>query len=87
MKKYIIYLKNNNFAFYTLLFASVLLSLSLLYSCGANIFTESDDIQLGKELDKEIKSNYPENLFKNNVKPVSEPSNETGKDNKSNYAG
>jgi predicted Zn-dependent protease len=39
-----------------------LISLSVFYSCGANIFSESQDVELGQQLDKEIKSNpreYP----------------------------
>jgi predicted Zn-dependent protease len=37
-------------------FISLPLSLGVFYSCGINIFSEDDDIELGKEIDKEIKS-------------------------------
>jgi beta-barrel assembly-enhancing protease len=46
--------------------ATVLVSLSLIYSCGANIFSTADDVEFGEELDKEIRNNpkeYP--LLKN----------------------
>jgi predicted Zn-dependent protease len=55
-------LKLNNVGFYALFFAVSLLIISVFYSCGANLFTEEDDIQLGRELDKQIKSDpktYP----------------------------
>ena len=32
------------------------LSISILYSCGANLFSTADDVKLGEDLDKEIKS-------------------------------
>jgi beta-barrel assembly-enhancing protease len=56
MSKYFIHLKINSIGFYAFLFASVLLSISIFYSCGANIFSNDDDIKLGREIDKEIKS-------------------------------
>lgn len=40
----------------------LLVGLSVIYSCGANIFTIEDDVQMGKELDAEIRNdpaNYP----------------------------
>ena len=62
MKKYFIYFKLHYAGIYTLVFATALLSISFLYSCGANIFSENDDIKLGKEIDTELKSHpkdYP----------------------------
>jgi len=50
----------------SLFLALVLTSLSLFYSCGANIFSTKDDVEFGEELDKEIRNNpkeYP--LLKN----------------------
>ena len=38
----------------------LLVSLSLFYSCGANLFSVSDDVKLGEDLDKEIRSNPKE---------------------------
>lgn len=59
-----------NFNFKSLLGPTIPLSLliiaGILYSCGANIFSESDDVKFGRDLDKEIKSlpkEYP--LLKN----------------------
>jgi beta-barrel assembly-enhancing protease len=62
MKKSIIYLRNRFLIINTLLLISALLSLSVFYSCGANIFSEEEDVKLGKEIDDEIKANpreYP----------------------------
>lgn len=62
MKKSIIYLRNRFIIINTLLLISALLSLSIFYSCGANLFSEDDDIKLGKEIDDEIKAHpneYP----------------------------
>jgi predicted Zn-dependent protease len=57
------YISKFNKTTLTAIFLVVLsVSLSLLYSCGANIFSTSDDIQLGRQLDGEIKANqrdYP----------------------------
>jgi len=55
-------LKLNQIGFYTFLCAVTLFSVSIFYSCGANLFSEEDDIQLGRELDKQIKADpatYP----------------------------
>jgi beta-barrel assembly-enhancing protease len=43
-------------------FLVLLFSISVFYSCGANLFSESDDVKMGGEIDKEIKNNpkdYP----------------------------
>jgi predicted Zn-dependent protease len=40
----------------------MLFSLSVLYSCGANLFSESDDVKLGQDIDTQIRNNpreYP----------------------------
>ncbi|MCX6165251.1 MAG: M48 family metalloprotease [Ignavibacteriae bacterium] len=60
MKKSIIYLRNRFIIINTLLLISALLSLSIFYSCGANLFSEDDDIKLGKEIDDEIKAHPTE---------------------------
>ncbi len=63
MKKYINkQLISNKPKFTALLLSLIIFTLSLLYSCGANLFSTQDDISLGKQLDGEIKSNpreYP----------------------------
>ena len=62
MKKCFMRLKLNLIGFYTFLCAVTLFSVSIFYSCGANLFSEEDDIQLGRELDKQIKADpatYP----------------------------
>ena len=41
---------------------SLLISLSVFYSCGANMFSVDDDVSIGKEIDTEIKNdqkNFP----------------------------
>jgi beta-barrel assembly-enhancing protease len=62
MKIIIKYLKNRFLIINTLLMISALLSLSLLYSCGANLFSVEDDVKMGKDFDAEIKAHpneYP----------------------------
>ena len=62
MKKCFMRLKLNQIGFYTFLFAVTLLSVSVFYSFGANLFTQEDDIQLGRDIDKQIKADpatYP----------------------------
>ncbi|MBM4159126.1 MAG: peptidase M48 [Ignavibacteria bacterium] len=49
--------KYNNISLYFFLtFLLLLISLSFFYSCGANIFSVDDDIKLGEDIDREIKS-------------------------------
>lgn len=49
--------KNSKILTFSALFLiSMLFSLSIFYSCGANLFSTSDDVKLGEDLDKEIKS-------------------------------
>jgi len=38
----------------------LLFSISVFYSCGANLFSTSDDVKLGQDLDKEIHNNPKE---------------------------
>jgi predicted Zn-dependent protease len=38
----------------------LLFSLSVLYSCGANLFSESEDVKMGEQLDQEIRNNPKE---------------------------
>jgi predicted Zn-dependent protease len=43
-------------------FTVLLFSISVFYSCGANLFSTSDDVKLGEDLDREIRNNpreYP----------------------------
>jgi predicted Zn-dependent protease len=43
--------------FYTaLFFTTILVSVSFLYSCGANIFSVEDDVAIGRDVDQQIKS-------------------------------
>jgi len=39
----------------SVILVSFLFSLSIFYSCGANIFSVEDDVNIGKELDQQIK--------------------------------
>jgi len=56
MKNIYTFYKKNVIAYTALFFTFLLLSTSVFYSCGANLFTVEDDIQIGRDLDKEIKS-------------------------------
>ncbi|HEX2787922.1 MAG TPA: M48 family metallopeptidase [Ignavibacteria bacterium] len=47
----------NKKLFYSVVFSVLLLtSISVFYSCGANIFSESDDVAIGKDIDRQIKA-------------------------------
>jgi predicted Zn-dependent protease len=47
----------NKKLFYSFVFSvSLLVSVSFFYSCGANIFSESDDVAIGKDIDQQIKA-------------------------------
>lgn len=53
--------QNNNKKYSTTLMTAVtslmlLFSVSVLYSCGANIFSVQDDVKLGQDIDQEIRS-------------------------------
>lgn len=57
MKKIAIKLKDNS-AFYSFVVSLLfLVSVSVFYSCSANIFSEQDDIAIGRDIDRQIKSN------------------------------
>ncbi|MDZ4710810.1 MAG: M48 family metallopeptidase [bacterium] len=50
-------MKRRNFSLPVLImFVMALLSLSVLYSCGANIFSVDDDVTMGKDIDQQIRS-------------------------------
>jgi predicted Zn-dependent protease len=62
-------MKKNHYKFkvYILVVILIYVSSAVIYSCGANLFSVSEDVQLGEDLDKEIQANpkeYP--LLKNN---------------------
>ena len=50
--------QKNNYRYASLitavLLASVLICVSVFYSCGANIFSVEDDVSMGKEIEQEI---------------------------------
>ncbi|MBE2255064.1 MAG: M48 family metalloprotease [Ignavibacteria bacterium] len=48
-------MKNKIFYIF-IIFSLSLVSVSLLQSCGANIFSESDDVSIGRDIDKQIKN-------------------------------
>lgn len=51
---------------YLIFISLVLISVSILYSCGANIFSLEDDVKFGQDIDKEIKARpYEFPLLKN----------------------
>lgn len=45
---------NRHIAIIALSILALFLSVSIFYSCGANLFSTSDDVKLGQDLDKEI---------------------------------
>lgn len=59
--------KNKRIAYITLSVLVLFLTVSIFYSCGANLFSVSDDVKLGEDLDREIKNSpreYP--MMQNN---------------------
>ncbi|MBN1634602.1 MAG: M48 family metalloprotease [Ignavibacteria bacterium] len=71
MYKY--YFKSN---IYLLIILLLFVSSALIYSCGANLFSVAEDVQLGEDLDKEIQANqrdYP--LLKDNPQVTNYVSN------------
>jgi len=60
MKNFILYLKRKFFITNAFVLIAVLLSFSFLYSCGMNLFSEEDDVKMGKEIDDEIKAHPKE---------------------------
>jgi len=62
MKKIITKIKLNKSFSYLVLSIVTLFSVSVFYSCGANLFSVSDDVSIGRDLDKQIRAdrtNYP----------------------------
>lgn len=58
---------NHRFKIFLILIVLTAFSSATMYSCGANLFSVSEDVQLGEDLDKEINASpreYP--LIKNN---------------------
>jgi beta-barrel assembly-enhancing protease len=49
-------MKNNKLFYSTVFLALLLTSISIFYSCGANIFSESDDVAVGRDIDQQIKA-------------------------------
>ena len=60
MKNFINYLKKRFFIANALTLIAILFSFSFLYSCGMNIFSEDEDVKMGKEIDNEIKAHPKE---------------------------
>jgi predicted Zn-dependent protease len=56
MKRILTNYKKNIVVHTTVIFTALLFSISILYSCGANIFSVEDDVQIGRDVDREIKS-------------------------------
>lgn len=54
MKKLSILYRNNKIANITVLSASTLIMVAFLYSCGANLYSVSDDVKMGQELNSQI---------------------------------
>lgn len=48
--------KNYGFKIYLILIIIITFASAMIYSCGANLFSVSEDVQLGVDLDKEISS-------------------------------
>lgn len=60
MRKTVKFLGDKSSVIYALILVSSLVLLSVFYSCGANIFSNADDVEMGKQLDREIKANTRE---------------------------
>lgn len=52
--------KNRHIAYITFFTAVMFISVSIFYSCGANLFSTSEDIKLGEDLDREIQNSPKE---------------------------
>jgi len=48
-------IRNKSQLFVLLVLVSFMISLAVFYSCGANIYSVSDDVELGKEIQQQIK--------------------------------
>ncbi len=63
MKQGIIHRLHNDFwGFKSVSLIALFVATAILYSCGANIFTVEDDVEMGRDLDEQIRSdsqNYP----------------------------
>jgi len=47
-------MKNRNLTYLALFFTVLLFSISIAYSCGANLFSTADDVKIGQDLDVQI---------------------------------
>lgn len=56
MKKFIKQFRLNKNLSYLVISVVTLFSVSIFYSCGANIFSVSDDVSIGRDLDKQIRA-------------------------------
>jgi len=48
--------RNNKYNIYIILISVVFVLTAFIYSCGANLFSVSDDVDIGKDIDREIQS-------------------------------
>jgi len=55
MKKIEFFLRNRHVSYF-IISALTLVTFSVFYSCGANLFSVNDDVDIGKDLDAQIKS-------------------------------
>ena len=54
MKKYFVSLRKNRITTTAILSVSTLLMVAFLYSCGANLYSVSDDVKIGRDLNSQI---------------------------------
>ncbi|MEO6695847.1 MAG: M48 family metalloprotease [Ignavibacteria bacterium] len=54
MRKFNLFIKKHSTQYVSVILVSSLLSLSFFYSCGANIFSIEDDVNIGKEIEQQI---------------------------------
>lgn len=88
MRKLTLLKIKQNSALYSFIFSTVLLVFtSVFYSCSANIFSEEDDIAIGRDLDKQIKASPQQFPLLQGHQDVKDYVNGIGKDilTKSNY--
>ena len=87
MEKLILKLRDNSSLYSFIVSLLFLVSTAVFYSCGANIFSEEDDVAIGRDLDRQIKSDPRQFPMLQGHQDIKDYVNGIGKDilTKSNY--
>ncbi|MCB0723306.1 MAG: M48 family metalloprotease [Ignavibacteriae bacterium] len=87
MEKLILKLRDNSALYSFIVSLLFLVSTAVFYSCGANIFSEEDDVAIGRDLDRQIKSDPRQFPMLQGHQDIKDYVNGIGKDilTKSNY--